>query len=123
MTLFWLGLASICQTAWIWSTTKLSGQTLRDAIKSGTLSEGLKTLFPLFVYLAAGICNVWLLTVVMRAWPASLTYGVWTGLVMVLAAIREWTVDKKPLKPKQILFLFLIFIGIAGLHFLNDVEN
>jgi len=123
MTLLWLGLASVCQTAWIWSTTKLSGQSFREFVESGTASGRLKALFPLFVYVASGICNVWMLTMVMREWPASLTYGVWTGLVIAMAATRDWVFEKRTLKPKQVLFLFLIFIGTAGLHFLKDAEN
>lgn len=122
MSILWLGLAAVCQTAWIWSTTKLSGTLLLKSIQSGTANSRFRAFFPLLIYIAAGISNVWMLTLVMREWPASLTYGVWTGLVMVMAAMREWMVEKKQLRPKQILFLFLIFIGIAGLHFLDN-EN
>lgn len=123
MTLLWLSLAALCQTAWIWSTTKLSGQAIRDGLRFGTRSARWKAFSPLLVYLAAGISNVWMLTLVMREWPASLTYGVWTGLVMVLAAVREWMFDKKALRPKQVFFLFLIFIGTAGLHFLHGEDK
>jgi quaternary ammonium compound-resistance protein SugE len=119
MTLIWLILAALCQTAWLWSTTQLSGNALKNALRSKTLSLVWQAFFPLVVYLAAGISNVLMLAHVMRTWPASITYGVWTGLVMVLAALREWIFDRKTFRSKEILYLFLIFIGIAGLHFLN----
>jgi quaternary ammonium compound-resistance protein SugE len=123
MTLIWLLLAALCQTAWIWSTTQLSGKALKTALVSAKPSLIWPAFLPLGVYLIAGISNVLILALAMQTWPASITYGVWTGLVMVLAALREWIFDKKTFRPKQVLYLILIFVGIAGLHFLNHDRN
>lgn len=119
MTILWLLLAALCQTIWIWSTTRLSGAAIKQSIRSKNAGAIWNAILPLLVYLASGISNVVLLTMVMDEWPASLTYGVWTGLVMGLAALREWLMEKKPIGLKQAFYLILIGIGTVGLQYLQ----
>lgn len=119
MTMLWLLLAALCQTIWIWSTTRLSWTAIKQAINSKNASAIWNSSLPLLVYLGAGISNVVLLTVVMDKWPASLTYGAWTGLVIGLAALRERLMEKKTIGLKQAFYLILIAIGTAGLQYLQ----
>ena len=113
---FYLLIASCLEVCWIY-TLKLLDMKKIFQIKPATLFtiESWNALLPLIGYIVFGLCNVLAITKAMKTIPAATAFGVWMGLALVLTKTIDILYFKQEYTIQQLIFTFLILIGIVGL--------
>jgi quaternary ammonium compound-resistance protein SugE len=80
-------------------------------------SAGLTRLWPTVFTLVTSLCSFVLLAQAVRTLDIGPSYAIWTGIGTAGAVIFGAILFGESLNPLRILFVTLIIVGVAGLHF------
>lgn len=86
------------------------------ALKS---SEGWTRLAPSVLAVLAALASIALLASALRALPLGVAYAVWTGIGAVGVSLVGFMFFGEHLSMPRLLFMTMIFVGIAGLKALS----
>jgi quaternary ammonium compound-resistance protein SugE len=118
---FYLIVASLFQVGWLYNIKRIRREKIAVFRFHKMFSKAsLNALLPLIAYIILGLGNVFFLTLSMREIPASVVYGVWTGIVLALSSLIDRYIFRQKFSLLQYIFILMIFGGIAGLKSLNE---
>ncbi|MBE2247208.1 MAG: QacE family quaternary ammonium compound efflux SMR transporter [Candidatus Competibacteraceae bacterium] len=114
----YLVVAAVIQVCWLYTVKAIDRKKL-SAIQINHIFSKNATLalLPLIGYFVFGISNVVMLTLAMKKMPPSVTYALWSGMVIALAAFVDQIFFKLRFSVLQYIFLVCIAIGVIGLNF------
>jgi len=114
----YLVIAAFIQVCWLYTVKAIDRKKL-SAIQINHIFSKNATLalLPLIGYFVFGISNVVMLTLAMKKMPPSVTYALWSGMVIALAAFVDQIFFKLRFSVLQYIFLVCIAIGVIGLNF------
>jgi len=120
MDWLFLLLASFLEVCWIYTLKVLDMKKIL-LIKPNTLFtvESGRALLPLLGYIVFGLCNVLAITKAMKTIPAGTAFAVWMGLALVATKLIDVLYFKLPYSAQQIIFTFLVLVGIVGLKWFD----
>lgn len=114
----YLVIAAFIQVCWLYTVKAIDRKKLAAIRLNNLFSKNTtQALLPLIGYLIFGISNVVMLTIAMKQMPPSITYALWSGMVIALAAVVDRVFFKLKFSILQYVFLICIAVGVAGLNF------
>ncbi|GAB3795839.1 quaternary ammonium compound efflux SMR transporter SugE [Spirosoma humi] len=116
--------AAACETAWMYSLKYLRWDALKS-LRWDTFYRpdvGWPVLLPWIAYVFFGIVNTILLAIAMRTIPTTTAFAVWMALSLVFLKATDVFWLKLSWSWSELLFIFLITIGIIGLKFVGPTE-
>lgn len=122
LSFLYILLGSIFQLGWLYNIKQLR----KDRFKGLTFfkvfsAHGFKVITPVILYIFLGIGNILFLTLSMKSLPASVTYAIWTGLVIAASSIIDILIEKKGINLARIICILMIGVGIIGLRLSFEV--
>jgi len=85
------------------------------------LSNGLQKLKPSLYLTVFYTISFVALTIALQYIDISIVYAVWSGMGTLLVAIIGVLLFKESISIKKIISLFLIIVGVLGIHFANVI--
>lgn len=118
----YLLLASASQIGWLYNIKLLRKDRFRGFKLEMLISfNGLKLIVPIILYIILGIANIIFLTWTMKSLPASVTYAIWTGMVIAASSIIDGFIAGRKFNFIRLFFVFIIGVGIVGLRLSFDL--
>lgn len=118
----YLLLASASQIGWLYNIKLLRKDRFRGFKLEMLISfNGLKLIVPVILYIILGIGNIIFLTWTMKSLPASVTYAIWTGMVIAASSIIDGFIAGRKFNFIRLFFIFIIGVGIVGLRLSYDL--
>jgi quaternary ammonium compound-resistance protein SugE len=114
-------LASCLEVCWIYTLKVLDMKKIAH-IKPATLFKEAapwEALLPLIGYIVFGLSNVIAISRAMKTIPAATAFAVWMGLALVLTKTIDILYFKQAYNVQQLIFTFLILVGIVGLKWFD----
>jgi multidrug transporter EmrE-like cation transporter len=112
----YLLIAAVFQLAWLYNTKRIKKGIWKELQQGSFISvKNLKAILPIVLYIVFSIANIVFLTWAMKSIPASITYAIWTGIVIAGSTIIDQLLEKKAFNPVKYIFILMIVIGIIGL--------
>ena len=72
-------------------------------------------LLPAILYVVFGLINIYFFSKAMEKIPASLAFAVWMSLALIGVKLTDIIILRESVSLMNLLFLFLILIGIIGI--------
>lgn len=110
-------IASCFEVCWIYSLKSLDMKAI-GRIKLAMIftdPKSWESLLPLIGYIAFGLGNIYFFSQSMKTIQASTAFAVWMGLALVFSKAVDILVFKEAYNIQQLLFTFVVLIGIIGL--------
>ncbi len=122
MIKYWLYLllASVFETAWIFSLKLLNFKVLKELSFENYFSlQGFSKLSPLLGYIVFGIANTYLFAVAIKQIPMASAMAIWMALSLIFIKIAELVFFQGKFSWIETFFLMLITVGIIGLKVIS----
>lgn len=113
----YLFIASCFEVCWIFSLKMLDMKKIGQ-IRPSTIFTDAKpweALLPLLGYIAFGLGNIYFFSQSMKTIQASTAFAVWMGLALIFSKAVDILVFKETYNVQQLIFTFVVLIGIIGL--------
>ena len=113
----YLFIASCMEVCWIFCLKWMDMKKISQ-IKFLTIFTDIQpwiTLLPFLGYIFFGLSNIYFFSQSMKTIQASTAFAVWMGLALIFSKVVGVLVFKEPYNAQQLIFTFVVLIGIIGL--------
>jgi quaternary ammonium compound-resistance protein SugE len=86
------------------------------------VDQGIPILIPFLGYILFGIGNIVCFSQAIKVIPTATAFGIWTAATLILLKIADSLFFHQKISWLEVLFMFLIGIGIVGLKFVANTN-